>query len=473
MQEEHKMHASKYNIYIKIPDTKKHLLVHGYTGAIDLMEDGLIEDVKKNNFCSMDDEVKTLLQNRGYVTNKSDVEEYERAAGLAKVFSKYESKQKHFTFLVSYNCNFRCPYCYEANISSSGKGWTKETFTKEQVDAAYSLIGSLSKPDEKHTIALYGGEPFLKENYEIVKYIVDKGRSQGYKFSAISNGYDLDFFKDFLGNAGVSMIQITIDGNEDAHNVRRRHFSDGDTFNKIIENISLALNKGSIVSLRINVDKKNINQLDSLADVFKTMGWIGNKNFSCYLASVQSRNESRLQSNEHNGDCLSDEILMEMMDVYKSLIQLQKRDQKYSVFKISQSYIKDSLKGALESQKSLRFKGNFCGATSTSLILDPRGDIYSCFEFVGCSDEVIGGFYPEFKMDTINNHRLTERKIYNIQNCHTCKYSLLCGGGCAAFSKNKYGNVMRSFCNQFPTLFHRNAIEAFLESKDKLNLKTI
>lgn len=45
-----------------------------------------------------------------------------------------------------------------------------------------------------NVITLYGGEPLLAENKDIVTYIVEEGVKRGYKFEAITNGYDLDCF---------------------------------------------------------------------------------------------------------------------------------------------------------------------------------------------------------------------------------------------------------------------------------------
>ena len=48
------------------------------------------------------------------------------------------------------------------------------------------------------TITLFGGEPLLRENKDIVAYILQKGKEYGYTFTAISNGYDLDAYEDWL-----------------------------------------------------------------------------------------------------------------------------------------------------------------------------------------------------------------------------------------------------------------------------------
>lgn len=77
-------------------------------------------------------------------------------------------------FMVTYDCNFRCPYCYESEVSEGGRKWTKKTFTKDLVDRAFDAMLEIEPNRQKHSnlITLYGGEPLLAQNHDIIKYIV-------------------------------------------------------------------------------------------------------------------------------------------------------------------------------------------------------------------------------------------------------------------------------------------------------------
>lgn len=47
--------------------------------------------------------------------------------------------------------------------------------TLEQVDKAFEIITEKDKVNQSSkTIALYGGEPLLRENYDVISYIVEK-----------------------------------------------------------------------------------------------------------------------------------------------------------------------------------------------------------------------------------------------------------------------------------------------------------
>lgn len=113
------------------------------------------------------------------------------------------------------------------------------------MDRAYQAMLEFEPNTELHSkkIILYGGEPLLKQNKEIIKYIVSKGNNHGYHFTAITNGYDLEHFIDLLSPDKINHLQISIDGTEEKHNNRRTHFSDGKSFQKIMNNIVFALKK--------------------------------------------------------------------------------------------------------------------------------------------------------------------------------------------------------------------------------------
>lgn len=135
------------------------------------------------------------------------------------------------------------PYCYEGEMSDNGTKWSKKTFTREMADRAFNAMLQIEPHRELHSkiITLYGGEPLLRENKETVSYIVHKGKELGYSFIAITNGYDLDAYIDLLGPNLIKHLQITIDGCKDKHDMRRRHYLYGVSFDRIIRNYWISI----------------------------------------------------------------------------------------------------------------------------------------------------------------------------------------------------------------------------------------
>ena len=268
---------SSYNIFVQVDKEKEsYLLVHGYTGAIDHLSGNLVKlirSIKKpqnekelisNGF---EKQLLNTLLNRGYFTELSVSEELQYTSKLANGLHEKARKSASYMFLVAYDCNFRCPYCYENDISSYGKGWSKKKLTTELIDKAYGAILDVDKhlASSSKVITLYGGEPLLSENYDVVSYIIDKGQQLGFSFKAITNGYDVDHFMDLMGKGLIEEVQITIDGTKEFNN-KRRVYKDStvDTFSVIMANIQTLLDKNIEVSIRINTDANNFQEIEKL-----------------------------------------------------------------------------------------------------------------------------------------------------------------------------------------------------------------
>lgn len=237
-----KLMTFQYVIYVKLDSTSnKYLLIHGYTGAIDLVSDKIVSCLKDNAVDLIPKNIITKLVERGYLTNKCFSEEQEYVIRMANILHrKMNLISTNFTFIVSYDCNFRCPYCYENSISNAGESWTRKTFTPELVDKAYEAMIQIQSNRDLHIkqIDLYGGEPLLAYNRNIVEYIIKKGLPYNYTFRAITNGYDLDQYEDLLSPSMIGHLQITIDG------IKERYVKEESII--LRENLSIKLSKISV-----------------------------------------------------------------------------------------------------------------------------------------------------------------------------------------------------------------------------------
>ena len=181
-----KLHLSFYTIPVKLENEPgKYLLVHGYTGAIDLISSDCWKQLSIGNYNNLSERQIQTLRQRGYLTERKFEEEQEYVIHLASLLHKSQAKlNKFWGFIITYNCNFRCPYCFENEVSHNGCQWKKSVFTESLVDKAYKAMLDIEPHQELHKkeILLYGGEPLLQENKSIVQYIIQKGHKLGYKF---------------------------------------------------------------------------------------------------------------------------------------------------------------------------------------------------------------------------------------------------------------------------------------------------
>ena len=105
---------SNYVIDTEITDENQNMLVHGYTGAIDIIDRELANYLKNNKDTlergtfPFGEENYDLLNKRGYITDKTPVEEVQYVKDLANLLHKKNLNGiKCFGFIITYNTPVR------------------------------------------------------------------------------------------------------------------------------------------------------------------------------------------------------------------------------------------------------------------------------------------------------------------------------------------------------------------------------
>lgn len=445
------LRKSSYIIDVKLEDTDKHMLIHGYTGAIDIVSENISSFLKNissdftEDKCPFSAKTISALTSRGYFTTKTKEEEFAHVERLAQaLYRKEKILNTCFTFVVTYNCNFRCPYCFEAGLHNDSTG---NIFTKEMVDKAYEAILEIEPREQLRAknIVLYGGEPLMKENKEVVEYIILKGKELGFQFSAVTNGYDLDSYEHLLSPQLINHIQITVDGIKELHNSKRIHCKGYHTFDKIITNIGIALKQGINVTIRVNTDKNNFDDLQKLRVLFEELGYYQYSNFKINSALLQEFDNKGKYIKSNNPSIFTQQ------EFIKKHKQLMYKDgcQDYGTFR--------RIYTSILNNEPIQFRSIFCKSQSNEYVLDPLGNIYPCWEVVSKPTHIIGNYQNDnikWNEKTIKQWR--NLNISSSNTCRHCKYSLLCGGGCPARSLNN-----THLCNQISSIISYAANRAF------------
>lgn len=247
---------SKYNVLFFSPSNKCHLLFNLLSGLLMEVDSEsysklkkLKEDLDMNLF---DNEfISFLKKNKVLVAN--DYDEISKVK-LGILCNRYNTKKLKLTIAPTMACNFNCAYCYEKD--------RPHIYMDERVERAIMTFIEKKKA-ESISICWYGGEPLLAipKIKSMTKEI--KKLSQVYHAAIVTNGYlmDADFIK-MIEDLSIKTVQVTIDGNRETHNKRRPYKINGDSYDRIINNIySLAtLNKNVTINVRVNVDKNNMNE---------------------------------------------------------------------------------------------------------------------------------------------------------------------------------------------------------------------
>jgi uncharacterized protein len=425
-------------------ENKLYAILNGYTQTFDIVNEDVYRVLlQKKDVTHISEQTLDTLIKRGYLTTLTAEEEIELIKRLTdKMRNERKLAKYNFHFILSYDCNFRCIYCYERDVLNNDvHPISTQRITQEQIDKAFDVISEKQEKNQSsRRITLYGGEPFLASNYDMIEYIVEKGKQIGHRFSVISNGYDINHYFDLLQkNHQLFNFQITMDGIEDIHNFQRPHFKNNDSFQKVAENIDYLLKMGIAISLRINTNLVTIKQLEGLLQFFDNKGWYGYKNFVCYLALL--RNDIKI-----DGDSMPYMSQIELIQAYYNKKTEGKINEKvgcqdYGAYRI----LKNMLLG-----RNPTYKECFCGAQNGNIIFDPMGNIYSCWDMVGRVEHKIGQYIPFYEIDDSAvwfNQKISDYK------CAKCKYSLFCGGGCPIRDVRENGEIKMGNCNQYPQVF--------------------
>ena len=114
------------------------------------------------------------------------------------------------------------------------------------------------------------------------------------------------------------------------HNQRRIHYAGYETFDKIISNIQLALERDVKVTVRMNTDSNNVDKFLELKSYFENQGFMNYPKFSIYSALLKDNDSITLSEhqnlnflsvgtlsiNKKNGSGLSKDKIMDFINLY-------------------------------------------------------------------------------------------------------------------------------------------------------------
>lgn len=344
---------------------------------------------------------------------------------------KNSKEEMEFVIAPTLSCNFNCSYCFE----TPRKG-VMSNDTQKQV---LKFIFEKTNTDENKRIHIiwFGGEPLLYPeividmNSQIYDYC--KNNNKQLQCDVITNGYLLTKeLIDKLQKSHINHLQITLDGNKNIHDNRRMLKDGTGTYDTIYENLKSLKDSPITVTIRINIDKQNINNFEQLE---KDIEALNNSNIFCSPALVET---SEKHLTDIANDCYFDEC---------GLCEFYKHPN------ISRYFSHE--KG---SDFSLRLF--FCEAEHFhSYAIDELGNIYKCWNSLGVEKDVLCTVFDE----TFNPAILSTffaRDPFTESRCRDCSYIPICAGGCL-MQKKLHNNV--NFCSDSKFTF-LNAVKKEIDN---------
>lgn len=341
------------------------------------------------------------------------------------IYSKKEASCSAVVVIApTTNCNMNCPYCFEAGVVDPRQ------MTSEIEDKVISFIKEKYADRKELSVVWYGGEPLLcmptinHISHQLIDYFHAKDSS--YAAGLVTNASLLSpSVADQLVQCQVKVMQVTLDGLEEAHDLRRKKKDGNGTFRQIIHNLDYAKDLFRI-SLRINVDKENIESVAKLLTWLQEEKSDWNNKVVPYVAPVTRVHEKmgyqKVFTRSEFGEVFEKKFLIYFMN---------RKDTNTNLLKSSKEYFLDQC-CALE-RKAWRGLHTFaltnpCGTASCNLLtIDPLGKLYKCWDTVGVKEHVIGdvfvGDYGNEVSDMWSSYKLHNK-------CLECNYLPVCMGGC-------------------------------------------
>lgn len=405
------MKVSKYNRIVKTSDGTV-LAFNSATCALAVVEKDFLDML--DNVDSYDEEkadektqelVKSMLEGNYLVDDDLDelmMIKYRNYSG------KFTQGSFGYVLAPTLACNFACPYCYETPRCG--------IMSQEVQDKLIEQIEKAAAKKSNIHITWYGGEPLLAKNMieSFSQRILEICEKENVEYNAyiVTNGYLIDDeIVEMFKKCHITGAQVTIDGPADVHNSRRRlKNSTEPTFERILGNVKKVMDGGiKNVTLRINVDKTNVDRIPELLDIFDERGL---KDVAITLGHVTAYTEA---CSDVSDSCLNIEEYAE-------------NDSKYQKIMFERGY---KISGVYPFYPGI--KQNYCCADHEgAYVIDPEGYMYKCWNDVGIKNKAVGNVCLEEPDDKMyaNNVNYIMWSPFEYEECRNCDILPVCMGGC-------------------------------------------
>lgn len=414
------MKPSRYNFIWPTDDSERMMVFNSLTTSLVEVGKTCIDllNVPQFDYDALPDAAKQFadgLKQGGFVLD-DEVDEL-KILKFAYNSNKYDRMGIGFTVAPTLRCNFACTYCYEQSGENQDRRDGQNAYMPENVrEELLKFIERAAKAVKFVSITWYGGEPLLGKDiiFDLTQKIiaVTEENKIGYSAGMITNGYLLTKDPDMvqkLKDSRIKSFQITLDGPPEVHNRRRMLKGDnGPTFDQVLEGIKLLAANEMEVSLRINVDRSNMDETLQLLDILEANDL---KDISIHLGHVSA----------DTAGCKSIESSCATMEEFTVLNQTFHETLRQRGFKTGQEPYYPRIAHA-------------CGANRmNAFVLDPDGDLYKCWSEIGDKPARIGNivdFRLRGKNERMREIRWLTWEPFEYAGCLACKVLPVCMGGC-------------------------------------------
>ena len=398
------MKKSKYSLINKIHGD--YYIFNTLYGTLDLINEELSLNLNAGKISNISDsDIITLIERKHLVDSAQEKKDDTYLSSISS------AKKGKFYIIMSYNCNLRCSYCFEKD-----KKYISDRLSVSSVEKLFHFINRIINNYNltDNEIILYGGEPLLIENYNLVCTITEFTKKNNLLLSIITNGTGVPLYKNILLKYKkiISIISITIDGDKNTHDMRRIYADRSGSFDSIILSIKLLAELDFPVSIRINYDSSMDFNYSYLSDkLFDLTG----KRIPISINRVE------------DNTCVGNQNLLKLDDFAKKLL--------LSDFSIANNQnIKNNVRPvnqilySLYSEEPVNPLIKYCNLGDL-YTFEPDGNVYACPESTSCESMKVGNYINDILLNEKIDY-LMHLNSFTFSMCSSCSYAPICGSGC-------------------------------------------
>ena len=323
--------------------------------------------------------------------------------------STFNKNMRYVTFIMTYNCNLSCSYCYEHNKRNYAidVNFCKKTIEQEaNADDGYKEI----------CFDFFGGEPFLE--FDKIREIVESTKDKIFKkkiyFFAGTNGTLINdtIKKWLLQNRDIFQIALSLDGTRAMHNKNRSNSYD-------LIPIDFFINYFKNLTVKATISPQTI---DTLAEGVIHLHKLGFNEISCNLAVGQDWASTKYESILYRE-------LNKLIDYYLE----NKSIKPCNLLEYNIEYVAHPHDGKA-------FK--YCGAGTRTKVFDVDGTVYPCQYFLPLTLGEGAQCVPEIHFSDIIDLSVIDKE------CQKCIAVNICPS-CYGSNYQETGNIYerdKAFC---------------------------
>lgn len=428
-----KIKSSRYNVYYKVKGKEKHALFNTLTRAILSIDIELKEVLEKGDVNTLEPGIKeSLLQMGAVVPSHLDEKQiYEFRHNM----TKYTAEDSSFVIFPTYDCNLRCPYCYEGTEKLS----TSMDSATVQNTIDFIKRTTVENGSKVVILGLYGGEPLLYPEicYQIASAVKEWAHSNNivYYGTLTTNGTLLNEETAQLVLPYIASVHITLDGPEDIHNTMRVYRSGKGSYNDVMRAVEVVKDMPKHLTLRIhvNVEDETYKGLQVLDDL-EQRGLKGRKNLHIYFKQLEPPDACLSLSLDKEYIKKKEKGLNKFPEVWKKAQEM--------------GWGPHMSVEAGSEHGMLTFNIIPCDHLKRGRYsVDPFGDVYLCPMSAGRKHHSIGTLQKGGGLTLAPSYyTLLTRSPAHLEGCSECQYLPICSGGCPISIWEETHNYLGSYC---------------------------